>query len=70
MTATAFSTTDFITDLQPLNTLPDNVIKELIQELQPVRYQLGETIILRDRIPTHVVIICRGQVRLLSCDPL
>lgn len=63
------SATDFITDIQSFNTLPDNVIKELIQELQPVRYQLGETIILKERIPIHVVIICRGQVRLWSCDP-
>ncbi|MEO0835074.1 MAG: peptidase domain-containing ABC transporter [Cyanobacteria bacterium J06642_3] len=68
MTATV-STTDFIAEIQPFNCLPEDALKHLIEELQPVRYQLGETIILRDRIPTHVVIICRGQVRLLGCDP-
>ena len=69
MTATAFSIADFITDIQPFNTLPDNAIEQLVRELQPVRYQLGETILLRDRIPSHVVIICRGQIRLLGQDP-
>ena len=68
MTATV-SISNFIAEIQPFNYLPDEVLKQLARELQPVRYQLGETIVLRDRIPTHVVIICRGQVRLLGQDP-
>ncbi|MEM8677192.1 MAG: peptidase domain-containing ABC transporter [Cyanobacteria bacterium P01_G01_bin.67] len=68
MTATV-STTDFIAEIQPFNYLSTDTLIQLTQELQPVRYQLGETIILRDRIPTHVIIVCRGQVRLLGCDP-
>jgi ATP-binding cassette subfamily B protein len=69
VTATAFSITEFIGDIQPFNTLPQEVFKQLVEQLQPLRYRLGETILLRDRIPTHVVIICRGQVRLLGYDP-
>ena len=68
MTATV-SISNFIAEIQPFNCLPKGVLKQLTQDLQPVRYQLGETIVLRDRVPTHVVIICRGQVRLLGCDP-
>ncbi|MGL6340313.1 MAG: Crp/Fnr family transcriptional regulator, partial [Waterburya sp.] len=69
MTARAFSITEFITDIQPFNTLPEEVLKQLIEKLQPLRYCLGETILLRDRIPSHIIIICRGQVRLLGYDP-
>ena len=69
MTATAFSITDFITDIQPFNILPQEILKHLVEKLEPVRYALGETILLRDRIPTHIIIICRGQVRLLGYDP-
>lgn len=68
MTATV-SISNFIADIQPFNYLPTNELKQLIGELQPVRYQLGETILLRDKIPTHVFVICRGQVRLLGYDP-
>ena len=68
MTATV-SISNFIAEIQPFNCLPDEVLKQLVKDLQPVRYQLGETIVLRDRIPTHVIIICRGQVRLLGQDP-
>ncbi|NJO97255.1 MAG: cyclic nucleotide-binding domain-containing protein [Pleurocapsa sp. CRU_1_2] len=69
MTATAFSITNFITDIQPFNTLPLEVLKQLVEKLEPIRYSLGETILLKDRIPSHVIIICRGQVRLLGYDP-
>jgi ATP-binding cassette, subfamily B, bacterial HlyB/CyaB len=69
VSATAFSIAEFVRDIQPFNTLPKEVIKELVGQLQPLRYSLGETILLRDRIPSHVVIICRGQVRLLGYDP-
>ncbi|NJR46835.1 MAG: type I secretion system permease/ATPase [Hyellaceae cyanobacterium CSU_1_1] len=69
VTATAFSITNFITDIQPFNTLPLEVLKQLVEKLEPIRYSLGETILLKDRIPSHVIIICRGQVRLLGYDP-
>jgi ATP-binding cassette subfamily B protein len=69
VSATAFSIADFITNIQPFNTLPKDIINQLVNQLQPLRYCLGETILLRDRIPSHVVIICRGQVRLLGYDP-
>ncbi|PSB07557.1 hypothetical protein C7B62_19550 [Pleurocapsa sp. CCALA 161] len=69
MTATAFSTINFITDIQPFNTLPEEVLKQLVKQLKPIRYHLGETILLKDRILSHVIIICRGQVRLLGYDP-
>ncbi|MGL5941933.1 MAG: peptidase domain-containing ABC transporter [Waterburya sp.] len=69
MTARAFSITEFIGNIQPFNTLPSEVLKQLVEQLQPLRYCLGETILLRDRIPSHIIIICRGQVRLLGYDP-
>ena len=69
MTATAFSIAEFISDIQPFNTLPTDTLNQLVNELQPLRYRIGETILLRDRIPSHVIIICRGQVRLLGYDP-
>ena len=69
MTATIFSITNFITDIQPFNTLPPEVLKQLVEKLKPLRYRLGESILLKDRIPSHVIIVCRGQVRLLGYDP-
>lgn len=68
MTATAFSIAEFIADIQPFNTLPTDALNRLVNKLQPLRYRLGETIVLREKIPSHVVIICRGQIRLLGYD--
>ena len=69
MTATAFSISEFIANIDPFNTLPIDALNQIIERLKPVRYRLGETILLRERIPSHVIIICRGQVRLLGYDP-
>ena len=59
---------DFIAKIQPFNRLPDDALRQLAEKTQPVRYRLGETMVLRERIPTHILIVCRGQVRLLGYD--
>ncbi len=68
MTATTFSLAEFITKIQPFNTLPQEALNQLVEQLEPIRYHLGEKLLLSKRIPTHVLIICRGQVRLLGYD--
>ena len=68
MTTKTFSIAEFITNIQPFNTLSTEVLNQLVEKLEPVRYRLGEKLLLKDRIPTHVLIICRGQVRLLGYD--
>lgn len=60
---------EFIADLSPFNQLPTQVLRQLSEKLQPVRYRLGETILIRERIPSHLLILSRGQVRLLGYDP-
>ena len=57
-----------ITEIQPFNTLPEEALNQLVERLEPIRYRLGEKLLLPNRIPTHVLIICRGQVRLLGYD--
>ena len=68
MTTTTSSLAEFITEIQPFNTLPEEALNQLVERLEPIRYRLGEKLLLPNRIPTHVLIICRGQVRLLGYD--
>ncbi|VEP16466.1 Peptidase C39 [Hyella patelloides LEGE 07179] len=68
MTATTFSLTKFIEEIQPFNTLPESALTQLGEQLEPVRYLLGEKLLLPKRISTHVLIICRGKVRFLGYD--
>ena len=68
MTAKTFSLAEFISEIQPFKTLPQETLERLVEQLEPIRYHLGEKLLLPNRIPTHVLIICRGQVRLLGYD--
>ncbi|MBE9166120.1 peptidase domain-containing ABC transporter [Pleurocapsales cyanobacterium LEGE 06147] len=69
MTYTTSSIQEFLAGVPLLNQLPTDTVAELAERLQPLRYRLGEIILMRERIPTHLVILYRGQARLLGYDP-
>ncbi|MDJ0636827.1 MAG: ABC transporter transmembrane domain-containing protein, partial [Xenococcaceae cyanobacterium MO_188.B29] len=60
---------EFIAEVSPFNQLPPEALAKLSAKWQPVRYRLGETILIRDKIPAHITVICSGQARLLGYDP-
>ncbi|NEP35577.1 peptidase domain-containing ABC transporter [Moorena sp. SIO3B2] len=69
MTFTTSPIQEFITSVSPFNQLPTTALEKLSAQLQPVHYHLGETILMREKIPSHVVILYQGQARLLGYDP-
>ncbi|GAB4543080.1 MAG: hypothetical protein Tsb0014_36320 [Pleurocapsa sp.] len=68
MTYTTSLIQEFITTLPAFNKLSSKTLARLSTKLQPIRYRLGETILDRNTIPTHVIIIYQGQARLLGYD--
>jgi CRP-like cAMP-binding protein len=52
----------------PFNQLNAETLKALAAKSQLVRYRIGQPILTRDRIPSTVVLIHEGQVRLLGSD--
>ena len=69
MTSLTPSMEEFIAGIYPFNQLPPEAFAKLSAKWQPVRYRLGETILMRDKIPAHIAIIYRGQARLLGYEP-
>ncbi|AOX00149.1 hypothetical protein BJP34_12440 [Moorena producens PAL-8-15-08-1] len=69
MTFTTSPIQEFIASVSPFNQLPTTALEKLSAQLQPVHYHLGETILMREKIPSHVVILYQGQARLLGYDP-
>ncbi len=59
---------EFIAGVSPFNQLPQDALAKLSAQWQTVRYRLGETILMRDKIPAHITIIYSGQARLLGYD--
>ncbi|KAB8330563.1 type I secretion system permease/ATPase [Scytonema tolypothrichoides VB-61278] len=60
---------EFIATLEGFDQLPPEVIASLSQQLQPLRYRIGQKIIGKEQIPDRVTIIYEGKARLLAYDP-
>ncbi|QDZ38670.1 type I secretion system permease/ATPase [Euhalothece natronophila Z-M001] len=67
----SFTTTDIVsllTESFPFNQLPREACERVSQKLRPLRYTMGQTLALRERMPTEVQLIYEGQVRLLGYE--
>ncbi len=60
---------DFFTTTPPFAQLPDQVIADLTEQAQFVRYRMGQTVLMREQMPAQITIIYTGQIRLLGYDP-
>lgn len=69
MPSTTSPSQEFIANVYPFNQLPEQALAKLAETVKPVRFAIGETLILRERIPSHLLILHRGQARLLGYDP-
>ena len=69
MTYTKSAVQEFISTLEGINQLPTEEIEHLSQQLQPLRYRIGQKIIGKENLPERVTIIYQGQVRLLGLQP-
>ncbi|MEA5419892.1 peptidase domain-containing ABC transporter [Spirulina sp. CCNP1310] len=59
----------FLTAQTPLGMLPPGAIAAVLGRMRPFRYRMGQTLLVRDKIPHQVVILYEGQVRLIGYDP-
>ncbi|GAC1491541.1 MAG: hypothetical protein NVS2B14_03940 [Chamaesiphon sp.] len=69
MTITTSVIGEFLTNTSPFNQLSTTVIEQLARSLQPLRYRMGQVILTRDALPTHIAILYQGQARLLGYAP-
>ncbi|ERN42468.1 type I secretion system ABC transporter (HlyB family) [Rubidibacter lacunae KORDI 51-2] len=69
----SYTTTDFQTFLacqEPFTCLSSTALTELSGKLKPLRYRIGQAMLVRDKFPAQIAIIYEGQARLLGYDPL
>ena len=69
MVYTTTSVRDFFANTQPFAQLPPEVINNLAQKVEPLRYNIGGVILKKDEMASQVAIIGEGEVRLLGYDP-
>lgn len=67
----SYTKTDFQTFLAfqpPFDRLPTSACEELAGKFQPLRYRMGQPILVRERVPTQVALLYEGEMRLLGYD--
>ena len=66
MTYTAVGVQEFLSTTEPFSSLPFPVRERLCQNLQPLRYRMGQAIVVRETMPSEIAILYTGQARLLG----
>ncbi len=69
MTYTTVAIQDFLAETSPFDQLSSTVRGQLSEKLQPLRYRMGQAILVRETMPTNVFILYEGQARLLGYPP-
>jgi ATP-binding cassette subfamily B protein len=59
----------FLINQTPFDQLSDSALEKLMAKLQPLRYRMGQALLVREKLPTQVIILYEGQARLLGYDP-
>ncbi len=66
MTYTAIGVQEFLSTTEPFNSLPSSARERLCQKVQPLRYRMGQAIVVRETMPPEIAILYSGQARLLG----
>jgi subfamily B ATP-binding cassette protein HlyB/CyaB len=69
MTYTSVSVQDFLAQIYPFNQLAPEALTKWSAKMQPLRYRMGQPILVREKMPAQVVILYEGRARLLGYDP-
>ncbi len=60
---------DFIAKLEGFDQLQDEVLLDLLKNVHPTRYRVGQRILGKEKVADRIIIIYEGRVRLLAYDP-
>lgn len=60
---------EFLASIYPFNQLSITSIERIAANLEPLRYRMGQAILVRETLPARVAILYQGQARLLGYAP-
>jgi ATP-binding cassette, subfamily B, bacterial HlyB/CyaB len=63
-----FSIAETLEEITPFNLLTPEQRDALAAKCQRVRYRIGQSMLVREKMPAQILIICEGQARLLGYD--
>lgn len=69
MTRSTSTIQDFLTTVSPFDRLDRTIVEGVAAKLEPLRYRMGQAILVRETLPARVAIFHQGQARLLGYAP-
>ncbi|MCC5640293.1 peptidase domain-containing ABC transporter [Nostoc sp. CHAB 5844] len=69
MTSSTVAISKFLIKVPPFDQLDITTVEEMAAKLEPLRYRMGQAIIVRETLPARVAILYQGQARLLGYAP-
>ncbi|MEH1899524.1 MAG: peptidase domain-containing ABC transporter [Nostoc sp.] len=60
---------EFLASIHPFNQLSITSVERIAAKLEPLRYRMGQAILVRETLPARVAILYQGQARLLGYAP-
>jgi ATP-binding cassette, subfamily B, bacterial HlyB/CyaB len=68
-TLTPTDTQTFLAEIDPFDRLSPMDLAVWSGKMQPLRFRMGQKILINDKLPSHVFVIFTGKVRLVAIDP-
>ncbi|PSF38114.1 type I secretion system permease/ATPase [Aphanothece hegewaldii CCALA 016] len=69
ITETTETIQDFLGNVFPFNSLDQATLFKLAEQMKPLRYSMGQTIMAQGKMSPYIVILYEGKARWLSYDP-
>ncbi len=66
MISSSTTIVDFLETIPPFDKMDVAGIKKLASKLSPLRYRMGQAIVVKDNLPAKIAILYTGQARLLA----
>ncbi|BAQ66889.1 peptidase domain-containing ABC transporter [Geminocystis sp. NIES-3709] len=69
MVYTVSSVGEFLSTIAPFKNLSPNTIQEISGHFQPLKYEMGQIMLIKEKIPPYIAIVYEGQARCIAYDP-
>jgi HlyB family type I secretion system ABC transporter len=60
---------EFLAKTPPFDKLEPTVLELIVNKVEPLRYRMGQAILVKDNLPANIYILYSGQARLLGYPP-
>ncbi len=69
MTESTIAVIDFLESISPFDQMDESAIKRIVELSEPLRYRMGQPILVKESLPTKISILYKGKARLVGYPP-